>query len=93
MARVWRADSSDDFPTEDEMNDVRKQSSATLPHTVFAGNVAEPVWLDTVVVPSFGSVTFRSRFLDFPGKFMLHCHMMNHEELGMMQVVEVYTDA
>jgi len=21
---------------------------------------------------------------------MLHCHMMNHEELGMMQVVEVY---
>jgi hypothetical protein len=26
------------------------------------------------------------------GKYMLHCHMMNHEELGMMQVVEVYAD-
>jgi len=23
---------------------------------------------------------------------MLHCHMMNHEDLGMMQVVEVYAD-
>jgi len=22
-------------------------------------------------------------------RFVLHCHMMNHEELGMMQVVEV----
>ena len=51
--------------------------------------VAEPVWLDTVIVPHGGSVTFRSRFLDFTGKYVLHCHMMNHEELGMMQVVEV----
>jgi len=25
-------------------------------------------------------------------QYMLHCHMMNHEELGMMQVVEVYAD-
>ena len=52
--------------------------------------LAEPVWLDTVVLPRKGSIVFRSRFLDFTGRFVLHCHMMNHEELGMMQVVEVY---
>jgi len=52
--------------------------------------LAETVWLDTVTLPRNGSLTFRSRFLDYTGKFMLHCHMMNHEELGMMQVVEVY---
>ena len=52
----------------------------------------EPIWLDTAIVPRNGSITFRSRFLDFTGKHMLHCHMMNHEELGMMQVVEVYAD-
>lgn len=51
--------------------------------------VAEPTWLDTVIVPRGGSITFRSRFLDFTGRYVLHCHMMNHEELGMMQVVEV----
>ncbi|MGO9849593.1 MAG: multicopper oxidase domain-containing protein [Methylocella sp.] len=45
-----------------------------------------------MIVPHNGSITFRSRFLDFTGKYMLHCHMMNHEELGMMQVVEVYAD-
>jgi FtsP/CotA-like multicopper oxidase with cupredoxin domain len=50
----------------------------------------EPIWLDTAVLPRNGSMTFRSRFLDFTGRYMLHCHMMNHEELGMMQVVEVY---
>jgi FtsP/CotA-like multicopper oxidase with cupredoxin domain len=47
-------------------------------------------WRDTVVVPRQGSVVFRSRFLDYTGLFMLHCHMMNHEELGMMQTVEIY---
>ncbi|QJP14209.1 multicopper oxidase family protein [Starkeya sp. ORNL1] len=52
--------------------------------------LAEPVWRDTVVVPRNGRIVFRSRFLDFTGRYVLHCHMMNHEELGMMQVVEVH---
>jgi FtsP/CotA-like multicopper oxidase with cupredoxin domain len=51
--------------------------------------LAAPVWRDTVTVPREGSLTFRSRFLDFTGKTVLHCHMMNHEELGMMQIVEI----
>jgi FtsP/CotA-like multicopper oxidase with cupredoxin domain len=51
--------------------------------------LSDPVWRDTVIVPRKGSVTFRSRFVDFTGRFVLHCHMMNHEELGMMHVVEV----
>ncbi len=54
------------------------------------GERVEPVWMDTAIVPRGGSLTFRTRFLDFTGKYVLHCHMMNHEELGMMQVVEVY---
>ena len=32
---------------------------------------------------------YRTRFLDFTSKLVLHCHMMNHEELGMMQIVEI----
>jgi FtsP/CotA-like multicopper oxidase with cupredoxin domain len=46
----------------------------------------------SAILPRNGSITFRSRFLDFTGKYMLHYHMMNHEELGMMQVVEVYSE-
>lgn len=54
---------------------------------------ADLQWRDTVVVPrKGGSVVWRSRFLDYTGVFMLHCHMMNHEEMGMMQTVEVYKD-
>jgi FtsP/CotA-like multicopper oxidase with cupredoxin domain len=54
---------------------------------------ADLQWRDTVVVPrQGGSVVLRSRFLDYTGVFMLHCHMMNHEEMGMMQAIEVYKD-
>jgi FtsP/CotA-like multicopper oxidase with cupredoxin domain len=54
---------------------------------------ADLQWRDTVVVPrKGGSVVLRSRFLDYTGVFMLHCHMMNHEEMGMMQAIEVYKD-
>ena len=36
-----------------------------------------------------GYVKIRSRFVDFPGTFVLHCHILGHEDRGMMQMVEV----
>ncbi|HWV22617.1 MAG TPA: multicopper oxidase family protein [Thermomicrobiales bacterium] len=44
---------------------------------------------DTVSLPAFGSVTIRSRFLDFTGKYVYHCHILFHEDNGMMGIVEV----
>ena len=53
--------------------------------------LATPQWRDSAVVErQGGTLTFRTRFLDYTGIYMLHCHMMNHEEMGMMQTVEVY---
>jgi FtsP/CotA-like multicopper oxidase with cupredoxin domain len=36
-----------------------------------------------------GYFRMRSRFVDFSGKFVLHCHILGHEDRGMMQLVEV----
>jgi FtsP/CotA-like multicopper oxidase with cupredoxin domain len=36
-----------------------------------------------------GYFKMRSRFVDFTGKFVLHCHILGHEDRGMMQLVEV----
>lgn len=49
---------------------------------------------DTTVVPpkvgtQQGSITFRTRFLDFPGTFVFHCHILGHEDGGMMGVIQV----
>lgn len=52
-------------------------------------SVDPPVWQDTIWVPPRQSVTFRSRFDVFDGKFVLHCHILSHEDLGMMQLVEI----
>jgi FtsP/CotA-like multicopper oxidase with cupredoxin domain len=36
-----------------------------------------------------GYVKIRHRFVDFPGSYVLHCHMLAHEDRGMMQLVRV----
>jgi FtsP/CotA-like multicopper oxidase with cupredoxin domain len=50
-----------------------------------AANYVSP--LDTIMVPAFGSVTIRFRALDFPGKYVFHCHILEHEDEGMMSPV------
>ena len=39
---------------------------------------------------TFGSITFRTHFdSDTVGSFVMHCHVLNHEDIGMMQRLEV----
>lgn len=51
--------------------------------------LTKPTWMDTIHIPPGGSVTLRQRFPDFPGKFVLHCHILVHEDIGMMQIVNL----
>jgi len=34
----------------------------------------------------------RSRFADFTGLYVFHCHILAHEDHGMMQLVEVVSN-
>lgn len=61
----------------------------------------EPEWRDTILVPgasnffknpveTAGSVTFRTWFNPITfGKFVMHCHILTHEDVGMMQELEI----
>lgn len=50
----------------------------------------EPRWQDVIWIPrNTGRVVFRSRFPDFVGEYVEHCHLLLHEDNGMMQVIEV----
>ena len=54
----------------------------------------EPRWMDTVSIPrNGGRVVFRSRFADFTGRWIHHCHILMHEDMGMMDEVECVADA
>ena len=43
---------------------------------------------DTTRVPPFGEITMRTRYLDFPGRWVYHCHILLHEDHGMMGTVQ-----
>jgi FtsP/CotA-like multicopper oxidase with cupredoxin domain len=59
------------------------------------GAPIDPYWADTIGLPPNGSptnptsVTFRTRFRDFTGATVFHCHMLTHEDMGMMQTIEI----
>jgi FtsP/CotA-like multicopper oxidase with cupredoxin domain len=51
--------------------------------------VSQRKWEDTVNVPGFETARFIVRYDNYPGKWMFHCHILDHEDQGMMGVLEV----
>lgn len=47
------------------------------------------VWRDTLFIPGGQKYKLRTRYERYVGKFVIHCHILPHEDLGMMEVVEV----
>jgi FtsP/CotA-like multicopper oxidase with cupredoxin domain len=43
--------------------------------------------------PLPGHFRMRSRFVDFPGEYVIHCHILAHEDRGMMALVELKAPA
>jgi FtsP/CotA-like multicopper oxidase with cupredoxin domain len=46
-------------------------------------------WKDVVNIPAYETVTIRIPFRDFAGKTVYHCHILDHEDQGMMGIVEI----
>lgn len=53
------------------------------------GDDAWPGWKDTVNIPGGGEVTIRIPFVGQTGRSVYHCHILDHEDLGMMGVIDV----
>lgn len=53
------------------------------------------IWWDTIRIPPQqeggppGELKIWTRFWDYPGRFVIHCHILVHEDLGMMANVRV----
>ncbi|AFY30444.1 multicopper oxidase family protein [Cyanobium gracile] len=50
---------------------------------------AQRRWKDTVLVKAGEEVRIRVTFRDFPGRTVYHCHNLDHEDLGMMGVLQI----
>ena len=51
--------------------------------------VESPTWQDVVTVPARSSSVVRIRFDRYTGRTVYHCHVLDHEDLGMMGVIQV----
>ncbi len=60
-----------------------------LPYAENDKPIADPLWMDTVNVPYGGSVDVIMDFTDpvIRGVSVFHCHLLNHEDKGMMAKV------
>lgn len=48
-----------------------------------------PAWKDTVLVPKNGAVTLLVPVQDYAGTTVFHCHILEHEDIGMMGVWQI----
>jgi len=49
-----------------------------------ASYTAIPAWKDCVNIPKGGSATLLIPVMDYSGMCMFHCHILEHEDIGMM---------
>jgi FtsP/CotA-like multicopper oxidase with cupredoxin domain len=82
---------------------VNPDNPATWKPCVANAPATHKVWWDVFPIPSGvsakksdgtaitinGYFKLRSRFVDYPGSFVIHCHILAHEDRGMMTVVEI----
>ena len=46
-------------------------------------------WKDTVSIGGYESVKIRVKFEDYTGRTVYHCHILDHEDQGMMGIIEI----
>lgn len=56
-----------------------------------SAGLPEPAWRDTVLVKAGSRLSVRTALRDFEGRRMYHCHILDHEDMGMMGILEVST--
>ncbi|MBP2300982.1 multicopper oxidase family protein [Azospirillum picis] len=74
----------DPHPFHIHINPFQVLEAKGLPVAVPPGR-----WMDTITIPPNGHIRFRTRYLDYDGIYVFHCHTLVHEDQGMMRKVTV----
>jgi L-ascorbate oxidase len=69
--------------------DISNNLATTDPNYNPEFNNIRGLWKDTIFVPADHEVVVRTRYTKFSGDFVLHCHILDHEDQGMMQNVRI----
>jgi FtsP/CotA-like multicopper oxidase with cupredoxin domain len=82
---VWTIDNQSgmDHPFHQHVNpaQILSISGADAAYPPYA---SMPAWKDVSLIPAGGSVTLLVPIKDYSGMTMFHCHILEHEDIGMM---------
>ncbi len=71
------------------IDDPRRGKTGVQPWGLDNVNVPAPVFDDKHVVSTPASLSLRQEFLEFAGTYVIHCHRLNHEDNGLMALINV----
>jgi FtsP/CotA-like multicopper oxidase with cupredoxin domain len=89
---------NDEHPIHVHVNEFQVMSSTDPVRDIRTGvqpwvednvNVPAPLLEPDETVIEVGKAVLRSQFTDFTGPFVMHCHRLNHEDNGLMAMVNV----
>ena len=70
--------------TSTESHPFHIHVNSFMVYSINGVQLTNPYFADTVLIPPQGQVVIRSRFKEFAGKSVYHCHILPHEDTGMM---------
>jgi FtsP/CotA-like multicopper oxidase with cupredoxin domain len=83
---IWQISNASgmDHPFHQHVNpaQVLSVSGGSSGYASFYSSV--PAWKDVVIVPKWGTATILVPVKDYDGMSMFHCHILEHEDIGMM---------
>ncbi len=72
---------------------LERRTAATGATTIKAGSIREGLfdggWRDTILILPGETVRLQLHYTDFPGLYLYHCHILEHEDGGMMRNFKV----
>jgi FtsP/CotA-like multicopper oxidase with cupredoxin domain len=71
------------------IDDPHRGKTGVQPWGLDNVNVPAPVFNDMHVVSTPATLTLRQEFLEYTGTYVIHCHRLNHEDNGLMALINV----
>ncbi len=83
---IWEVvnDTNMDHPFHQHVNAAQVLSITGGDSSYASFLTTTPAWKDVVIVPKGGKATLLVPVMDWTGMTMFHCHILEHEDIGMM---------
>ncbi len=88
---IWEVTNNSmmDHPFHQHVNSAQVLSITGGDSAYSSFYTSAPAWKDTVIVPKGGTARLLVPVKDFTGLAVFHCHILEHEEMGMMGLWDI----